>query len=520
MEEILSNLHKRYDCSDPIYLSDFFQPGGDQRLYNKLKHLHQAEFEDRYRIVVVQDCSDRYHYADMPGEAVTALQKYLSQIDISNFFVLLVTSNCDIQGELELARTYYSADDCTIQAHIVDDLPTVGIATIKQDTFCVLPWIHLYVGTDGNMLPCCLADQQFPVGNIQEQSIDTIMKSDQFNQIRSNMLNGLRSKECSRCYQQEDAGIASQRQYHNKQWTNINVINNTIDKFEPKYLDIRLNNICNLKCRMCSGYFSSAIAQEEAELFDNPTSVQQSLKLQQRKDMLPELLKYLPSVEKIYFAGGEPLITGEHYEILNALIACGNTDLEITYNTNFTTLEYRSTQVLDLWKQFTNISVGASLDAHGSVAEYVRHGTNWGTIESNLSLLQEQCPHVNFTVMSTAGLLNIQSLIELQQTWHNSKKLNISKFAMSIMVGPDHLTVRVLPKHHKERLESLIRLHIQWCLDNRAKELADQWQKLLNYMWSEDHSHYLDEFKRLTTLMDFHRKESLSVAIPELGDLL
>ena len=36
--------------------------------------------------------------------------------------------------------------------------------------------------------------------------------------------------------------------------------------------------------------------------------------------------------EKIYFAGGEPLLAAEHYEILNALISCGNTDLEITYN--------------------------------------------------------------------------------------------------------------------------------------------------------------------------------------------
>jgi hypothetical protein len=39
-------------------------------------------------------------------------------------------------------------------------------------------------------------------------------------------------------------------------------------------------------------------------------------------------------------------------------------------------------------------------------------------------------------------------------------------------------------------------------------------------MWSQDNSHHLSEFKRLTNLMDVYRKESLSQAIPELADLI
>jgi radical SAM protein with 4Fe4S-binding SPASM domain len=417
----------------------------------------------------------------------------------------------------------HSTDSVSIQSHIVEGVDYVPIQKI-QDTFCVLPWMHLYVGTDGNVLPCCLSDHQYPVGNIKEQCIDSIVKSPAFNQLRKNMLSGLRSKECSRCYAHEDAGLKSSRLSYNSQWKNIKQDNlnkdGSIDRVEPVYLDIRLNNICNLKCRMCNGYFSSAIAQEEVVLFDKTESVHSSLQLQQRNLGLKEILDYVPTAEKIYFAGGEPLLTAEHYEILDALIACGNTNLEIVYNTNFTTLNYRGRCVLDLWKQFGNITIGASLDAEGPAAGYVRHGSNWSTIESNLELVKSQCPHINFTVTSTVGLLNVNSLIRLQQGWHNSGTLDISKFFQSTMISPDHLTVCALPLEHKQRLEQIINDHIVWCEENDANGLAKQWNDVLNYMWSKDDSHCMPEFKRLTQLMDQHRNESLAEAIPELKNLI
>jgi sulfatase maturation enzyme AslB (radical SAM superfamily) len=248
--------------------------------------------------------------------------------------------------------------------------------------------------------------------------------------------------------------------------------------------------------------------------------VQSSLKLQQRNLGLKKILEYVPTVEKIYFAGGEPLLTKEHYEILDALIACGNTDLEITYNTNFTMLTYQGRSVLDIWKQFSNIKIGASLDAEGDVAEYVRHGTNWNTVESNLKLVKTQCPHINFTVTSTVGLLNVDSLIKLQQRWHRSGTLDISKFSQNIMVDPEHLTVSALPVEHKQRLKKTINHHIVWCKENNAKGLASQWNDVLNYMWSKDHSHNMTEFKRLTNIMDQHRKESFVETFPEYTDLI
>ena len=526
IENIIADQQTVYDTVGPYYLSNFYQTDGDKHLHNFLTSVYRTEYKPNFRILIVQDCADTYDYVDLPGRAICALQKHVSQIDISNFFILIITGNKNISAELEQVQKLYSTDLYTMQSHIVEGIEyTPTVATQETlDTFCVLPWLHLYVGTDGNVLPCCQSDHQHPMGNIEEQSIDTIAKSSAFNQLRKNMLAGTRSKECNRCYVQEDSGLTSARLSHNTRWKNIKQNNlnkdGSIDRVNPVYLDIRLNNICNLKCRMCNGYFSSAIAQEEVILFDKKESDQSSLKLQQRNLGLIEILKYVPTVEKIYFAGGEPLLTAEHYEILDALIACGNTNLEITYNTNFTTLNYRGRSVLYLWKQFSNITVGASLDACGDVAEYVRHGTDWSVIESNLKLVKSQCPNVNFTVTSTVGLLNVESLIKLQQDWSNFGILDTPKFSQSIMISPAHLTVCALPLEHKRRLECIINHHIAWCKENNANGLASQWNNVLNYMWSKDDSHYMPEFKRLTQIMDQHRNESLAKAIPELTNLL
>ena len=524
LEKVLLELQQKYDCSDPLYLSNFFQPNGKKWLHNRLTQLYQSVYKNNYRILVIQDCPDIYEYSDLPGVAITAIQKYASQLDISNSFILILTGNQTIIQELEQSRKLYSTDILPIQCQLVNELPTATPTNTIQDTFCVLPWMHLYIGTDGNVLPCCQADHQYPMGNIETQSIADIAKDQPFTQLRANMVAGIRSKECSYCYQQEEATLPSPRAKHNLKWPGVVVKNlnptGIIDKFEPIYLDIRLNNICNLKCRMCSGYFSSSIAQEEAELFGNNTSVSSSLRLQQRQSKLTEILEYLPTAEHIYFAGGEPLLSGEHYEIMEALIQCGNTNLEIAYNTNFTTLQYRNISVLDLWGNFSNISVGASLDAMGDVAEYVRHGTHWKTIESNLELVKSQCPHVKFTVLSTVELLNIASLIDLQKEWHTRGILDLLKFSIKIMVKPDHLTICVLPLDHKTRIDALIKNHIVWCQHNHANKLADQWTSVLNYMWSKDDSHHLLEFKKLTNLLDAHRKESLAKIIPELQNLL
>ena len=108
----------------------------------------------------------------------------------------------------------------------------------------------------------------------------------------------------------------------------------------------------------------------------------------------------------------------------------------------------------------------------------------------------------------------------MQKTWHESGKLDISKFSQTILIGPEHLALTTLPLEHKHRLDVLVNDHIFWWYKNGVEQLANQWKDVLKYMWSIDTSHNLTEFKRLITITDNHRHESLEKSIPELQNLI
>lgn len=518
----INELSEHYNILGVMLFSEFVS--NHNALIDFAKTHYKIEYSPGEKIVFVQDIPDVYEYVDLPGKLLTLLQTTIFNADISNSFVHLIASNADIKQELDFVRRTYTTDLNTMSCSVVESEILEKTITHK-DSFCIIPWIHLYVGTDGNVLPCCVADQNYPIGNIDKNYINDILQSEKFNQLRKNMLNKIRCKECTHCYFREDNNLDSPRKSYNNKYKDIIDAtqfnqDGSLEEVKPVYLDIRLSNVCNLKCRMCSGYFSSAIAQEDAVLFNNTIAKESSLDLQTRQKNIEQLLEYIPYIEKIYFAGGEPLLSAEHYQILDALIANNKTDVALQYNTNLTTLKYKKTNIVDLWKHFKNLRIGASLDAQGSVAEYFRHGTIWEEILKNLTFLKENLSHLDLRITSAVGFYNVENLIEMQQTWHQSQLHNIDKFEINIITSPEHLAVNILPTHHKDRLKIIIQDHIEWCNINDAKMLAKNWEDVLNYMMSDDCLHMISEFKRLTNILDKHRNEDFSKVLPQFKDLL
>jgi len=496
----------------------------DSELYGRLLALKKANYCPEEKILVLQQCEDTYLYVDDAGKQLATLQKFCAQLDISNFFITVLTGNPDIAAELEQVRTQYSNDHLPMQYHLVD---VPYHKTVKQytDTYCVLPWAHLYVGTTGDVLPCCVADQNRPLGNLKQSTVHQISNSAGAKQLKQTMLLGQRSKSCAYCYEREDQDLDSPRLQHNQKL--LSHWSTDMDHYDPVYLDIRINNICNFKCRMCSEWFSNSIAQETKALYGSQHKLAyhhidiSNLSTQERSDSFEKLLPYFDqAVEKIYFAGGEPLITKEHYMFLDHLISIGNVDLEIFYNTNLSHLSYKDKSALDLWQQFGNVTVGASIDASGSVAEYLRHGTVWNTILQNLQLIRIQCPHVKLKIMSTVGFLNMENLIQLQQHWINSGEFAADDLVINVLTSPVFLSPGAAPDNHKQRLCKIIQTHVAWLKQIGANVLANSWADVLNYMLSNDLSFSLEEFKHRMSVLDNHRGESFQQVFPEFCDII
>ena len=297
--------------------------------------------------------TNHYPFIDAHGSKLIELQKIVNQVDIANCFILILTHNPNIQTEIEEVNTVYSSDTTLFESCVYPGTYTVTVPKYKN-TACKKLWNHLYIGTDSNVLPCCVADHRYPLGNIKDQSIDSILDSDHAQKIRQWMMEGYRTKSCSSCYKNEDNNIKSLRSAFTPTSSQRNQIT---------YLDVRLNNICNFKCRMCSEYFSSSIQQETVDMFGKDAVLgYEKISLdsgnrKNRQNNLEKLRPYLTAdLEKIYFAGGEPLITEEHYGILDQLIEVNNFDIKMSYNTNLSRLNYKTNNIFDYCKNISNYS--------------------------------------------------------------------------------------------------------------------------------------------------------------------
>ena len=474
-------------------------------IYQQLLLSKKDKFNNNERIVILQSHEDEYPYVDAPGKRLIELQELVDQLDISNYFILLKTPNPNIKHELLDLVSNYSYQDTPFDYIVYDSIYKKEVAQ-HANASCAKFWNHLYVSPEGNSNACCTSDPRFPVGtidNLREKLLE----------LKQHTFNGYRVRTCKKCYEDEDAGLVSQR-------IPCSYTPDTPDNITD--LDIRINNLCNFKCRMCSEEYSSAIQAETVEIYGKDAVLGNTQFSLERSNLIERNKKFLKikpfitnNLKSIYFAGGEPLLVDEHYQILEELININNTDIKIRYNTNLSTLRYKNKSIFDYWDKFKNIQVGASIDCSSSAAEYIRHGTVWRDVESNIIEIQKNAPHVELFLASTVTSLGLESLIDLQKEYL-SKGFNQNVMNAKVLTHPHFLSVAALPKHHKQRLEKIILEHI----DHLGKtELAQQWQRVLQYMNNYDYSYSLPEFKQRMQVLDKHRNESFVTIFPQFADL-
>lgn len=519
-------LSQKYEIiGDIIHLSLLKQANGQNTVFDLLRKNYRSCYSDRQRIVAIQPEQDSYNFSeDGASSSLIFLQQCLQKIDISNFFVIVISCNSQIKQELEWVKINYSTDDCVISHHLIQ-----GDYTKKHpqhETFCVLPWIHLHVNTNLEMLPCCISDQSMTWGSVIDHTVQDAINCDSAKTMRLKMLSDQRCKECNTCYVAEQNGYTSRRQTQNSEYQNLIPTlkastnpDGSLPAYNPIQLDVRLTNTCNLKCRTCDGQSSSQLAQEEYQLFDNKTNLLRIKNMDARSQAFDKIIDYIDHAQQIYFAGGEPIIMFEHYKILDLLVALEKFDVKLIYNTNFTKLQYKTFCVLDYWKKFPVVRVGASIDGHHEIFEYVRHGAQWSDIEKNYRLLRNECPHVDFVVTSTVSVFSAQSIMELQRLWHEDGMLNIQKFEIRPVSPGDHFSLQTFAKHHKAELSDQIDTHCAWLQTCGAGTLIESWQSIKQMMWRDDQSYRSQLVAHVNRARDQSRGENFELLYPQYSDL-
>ena len=409
---------------------------------------------------------------------------------------------------------------------IKDMTPKEKELLIDSDTFCMLPWMHLHAFPDGRAYPCCFALDKLPVGDVNKESMEDVFNGAKMKQMRLNMLSNKPSKECFKCYDQEQSGFFSLRLSSNKHFGhNISMTENTkpdgTADFIIKYWDIRFSNLCNMACRSCGTWFSSNWYEDHKKLTGSPPPHAKIMKAgRSGNDIWDQLLKQFDHVEQFYFAGGEPIIMEEHLRILKELDKRKMYHVRLIYNTNFSKSHFKGTDIFELWNKFDSVSIGASLDAEGARGELMRKGTVWKETVANRKRMMEVCPQVDFYISATVGLSNCLHVVDFHRNWVEKGFIKPQDFNFNLLQYPMWQRMDLLPQNEKEKVTAKYKEHIEWLKSQDHLTRATKgFESALDWMNKKDMNRHLPKFVGETRKYDKIRDENFTDVFPEWKEL-
>ena len=405
----------------------------------------------------------------------------------------------------------------------------------KSKTFCMHPFTGLATREDGAITACC---RSHPVGFIQTHTLEEIWNNNTMRQIRSQVLNNERPAECEPCFKLEDQGVESLRQRHingviPEARINLypdalnNLDNNYSMPFEIPTMELKLNNLCNLKCRMCHPMDSTSwddwsqieefYKKEGNIIFDivekhNLKNKPFLDKFQDNPNWWKSLEKLLPYFRRVEFAGGEPLMDPQHYRILDMLSEYGY-QIEIKYATNLSVLGIKGNRnIWDYWPKFKSIAVNVSIDGIDKSYEHIRGNGNWYNLIDNIKQIQTISNISRIVGAVTVQIGNIMILDKIIEKFLDELEIVFHTHRVSY---PNILSVQVLPIELKniaiDRLEKIKDKIPNFKYVKKHPELLKytlgQIQDNINFLKAKDQSHLWEDCIEFNRRLDKSRRQ-------------
>lgn len=374
--------------------------------------------------------------------------------------------------------------------------------------------MHLFGSIRGEYKICCFAEYapDSPILGTSTDPIDSVWNGNALKSIRKNFLEGNKIPACEySCYNKERLGSQSHRQIMNANYKHLQYLQESTkeDGFlanYPVYLDVRFGNTCNFRCRMCGPHSSTSWYKEMPSELKYPID-----KYTDNDTFWKNIDKIAPSIQDIYFAGGEPFVQEGHYKLLEHLIHNDYArNISLSYNTNLSYKKFKKYDIKDLWSNFNNIKLWPSCEGYGSRVDYSRKGFSWQQFEENVNYYKEY-------IQTISAVINIYSISTMPEfiLWAKSKNLNVHG---TTLIDPSHMSVTCLPKEAKKQINQKFKKFLLSKYEIISKQELEMIKSWLTYMNSTDDSHLLKEFKDFNTKYDLTRNENFESTFPEYAE--
>lgn len=335
---------------------------------------------------------------------------------------------------------------------------------------CALPWTAVHFRPTGRIGPCCDFDGDMYEGT----NVEEYKRSKELSSVQKDFLKGIWPEGCAKCkYQEEKTGHSRRLQesqnylghIESEQLSRQDLLN------EKKYfyLNLALNNKCNLGCIMCNTANSSYLYREQLQNsahflknINKENSLTKNIKNTAIKVSNPwknewqdkDFVDLINSIDinhgvksRITFHGGEPSIMKEPHEILNAVKDRGwQEKVIIEFNSNF---QQYNTKWFDSLKGFQGHAL-ISLDAIGIQGEYIRYPSKWEVVEKNILRFKEE--YGNDFRITACPTLQITNIFYIEKLIDWCYEHDIGLTLNGILEWPSQLAINNLPEVIKDQL--------------------------------------------------------------------
>jgi MoaA/NifB/PqqE/SkfB family radical SAM enzyme len=337
--------------------------------------------------------------------------------------------------------------------------------------------------------------------------------------LREEFLSAQQPQTCRRCWAVEASGGTSKRMHTLNRLKNMGISPEwTTDAKPLMFLDLKLGNICNLKCRICGSWSSSQFATEELKFVQD--NKKQSFHYEMLKDgawprensqFWTELNRSLSDIRYLEFTGGEPFLIQEHFDLLQTLVDQGVAhQVEIHYNTNGTQYPADAEKI---WSHFRHVEIAFSIDDLAQRFEYQRTNAVWAEVVENINLfkkMRERNTNITLQVCCTVNVFNVLYLAEVAD-WISQQEFDFVYWNM--LHDAPWLSIAHLPLECKTAVADQLNKQIF------PNEYRAEIQKITEFMFmgkSTDGSELLKNIQQLDT----RRNQSLKLTQPELWKIL
>ena len=364
---------------------------------------------------------------------------------------------------------------------------------------CYHPWVGLDISPQGEFKPCC--KYKHTISN----SLSEYQNSQVLADLKSAFLKNERPDGCSRCWQDEDAGLPSKRMLDNEY-----VFQNQAPSLDSlKVLSIPFGNICNLACRICSSHSSSKWSVEAKKIESQFPDIKIFGHNQFYKDtdFMSAIKGLSKEVIRVEIPGGEPFFAdlSVHLDFLKHLTEHNPSDISLHYTTNGTV--FPDQQILETWKHFKKVDVQISIDGVRSQFEYNRWPAIWSNVLLNIGRYVNHCTTNNNTQLSISHSVSVFTIYHLPEflTWCKDNQLPAPY--LGLVSKPSHYSITILPDGAKE------------AITKKFKNIPEL-EPILKAMWAQDNTKDLDNFIKHVKILDTQRKQNFADVFPELYQLL